>query len=327
MPLLGVLLLAVLTTIKAVSGHVVGALIIPHGDFSFDPTLLPEGTASRQAAEEVSSAARKAGQWVHDLHPDVIFLSSPHGQELSNDFAVYLNSEGNGFVNLGTDLHNGTSYRALLPTTDLSPILSSDLISFLAHGNVTGILNFADSEPSPLRWAEVVPMLMIPHNQSRLMIWSHPLRRYNKSVEMIPELLGLGRDIFDWMEAQPERFAVVISADLSHTHLADGPYGYSPASAKFDAFVGEWMRDPLGSSGSLLRKAAQLQPKALSCGFTGLVLLHGLLERAGGDAFEPKVLANRNATYYGMCVSTYLRLPHQRTQIIRNRRFSSMKQT
>ena len=31
-----------------------------------------------------------------------------------------------------------------------------------------------------------------------------------------------------------ERVLVVVSADLAHTHLASGPYGYSNASEPFD---------------------------------------------------------------------------------------------
>lgn len=35
-----------------------------------------------------------------------------------------------------------------------------------------------------------------------------------------------------------ERVVVVISADLAHTHSADGPYGYSPAAQPFDRACG-----------------------------------------------------------------------------------------
>ena len=35
-----------------------------------------------------------------------------------------------------------------------------------------------------------------------------------------------------------ERVVVVISADLAHTHLSSGPYGYSNASEPFDLVSG-----------------------------------------------------------------------------------------
>jgi aromatic ring-opening dioxygenase LigB subunit len=292
---------------KQINARVVGGLVIPHGDFAFDPSLLPQGSKSRQAAQQVAAAARQAGNWISTLEPDVIFLSSPHGQELNRDFAVYLNSWASGYADIGSDLHNGTSYRIQYPQRRLAPELAGDLLSTLDGCNVTGILNFGDSEDSPLRWAEVIPLLMIPAtNRSLLLVWSHPLRRYNSSVSMIPELLSIGGHIYNWMEPRPERIAVVISADLSHTHLPDGPYGYSEASAKFDRAVGKWAMDPRRFEESLLKEADFYQPKALSCGFTGLVLLHGILAASGFD-FEPHIWANANATYYGMMVATFRR--------------------
>ena len=40
--------------------------------------------------------------------------------------------------------------------------------------------------------------------------------------------------MFRLLEESPQRIAVIISADLAHTHKADGPYGYSNASQPFD---------------------------------------------------------------------------------------------
>lgn len=40
--------------------------------------------------------------------------------------------------------------------------------------------------------------------------------------------------------AEPQRVVVVISADLAHTHSADGPYGFSPHAEPFDRAVRAW---------------------------------------------------------------------------------------
>ena len=40
--------------------------------------------------------------------------------------------------------------------------------------------------------------------------------------------------MYDYLDARQEKIAVVISADLAHTHKASGPYGYSNASEPFD---------------------------------------------------------------------------------------------
>ena len=41
------------------------------------------------------------------------------------------------------------------------------------------------------------------------------------------------------------RKQVLVSSDLAHTHLASGPYGYSPAAEPFDLAVGRWASDPV----------------------------------------------------------------------------------
>jgi len=83
---------------------------------------------------------------------------------------------------------------ALSQTTDrvdidvsLSPNLTT-LLSTSMGSNTTGIKAFADGEPIPLRWAEVVPLYFMKEwvNKTQVAIMSIPLRRYDQSVEMIP---------------------------------------------------------------------------------------------------------------------------------------------
>jgi len=129
---------------------------------------------------------------------------------------------------------------------------------------------------------------------------------------MVPELVATGAAIREWMEQINLRIGVIISGDMSHTHQTSGPYGYSNASGPFDAAVGHWAQNPCQHESSLMKKARSLQDHAMSCGFTGLVLLHGML--CGSDGSSPKfdplsvdqVYVNLNATYYGMLAATFI---------------------
>ena len=47
-----------------------------------------------------------------------------------------------------------------------------------------------------------------------------------------------GASLYAYLESLAEKVVVVISADLAHTHLASGPYGYSNASEPFDKVRG-----------------------------------------------------------------------------------------
>jgi hypothetical protein len=50
---------------------------------------------------EVHLAAVNAGSYVSNLQPDIIFLTTPHGVALTNDFAIYTNSNGSGYALVG----------------------------------------------------------------------------------------------------------------------------------------------------------------------------------------------------------------------------------
>jgi aromatic ring-opening dioxygenase LigB subunit len=336
------------------------AVILPHGDFAVDPSLVPANTKEREAADAVAKAAAEVGHWLsRHVDPDLIFLSTPHGIALSTDFGIYLGSTASGSADIGKDLHNAShaSYRVHLPTIALDPRLSQQLVEELIalQQNISAIQVYADdSFDIPLQWAEVIPLMLIPPRQKqsqlqssplrqrrlddavstastqlrRHLILSQPLRRYTHAPDMVAELVALGRMLRTWIDARPERVAVVISGDMSHTHRPDGPYGYSEMSAAFDAAVGRWAADPCRQAHSLLEEARSLQPEALSCGFTGMVLLHGMLCSGDGDdddimndpnnnegigfdhptAWDAHVWANRNVTYYGMMVASYERI-------------------
>lgn len=317
------------------------AVILPHGDFAWDPTIVPDGGPARQAADAIAAAAHSAGQWLdRSIDPDLIFLSTPHGLSLTNDFAVYLNEAASGSVEIGADLRqNSSSYTVTLPSIALAPELARDLADqlFSRHENVTGM-----EMPlvTPLRWAEVIRLLLIPRRRPLLeqvtrslrrnfyhysnnvrqhLIWSYPLRRFDSAPAMVNELLRLGNWLGTWVESLPgTKVAVVVSGDLSHTHEGTGPYGFSTFSAEMDAALGSWAKDPCENAQDLLITAATLQNITLSCGFTGFVLLHGMLcgEDYGNSVtnvihrrkWNSQVLVNRNVTYFGMMVARYSRI-------------------
>lgn len=70
--------------------------------------------------------------------------------------------------------------------------------------------------------------------------------------------------------------------------------------------VGGWVGVRWAASleeGPLLEEAAALAQQARSCGYTGLVLLHGMLQ--AGGSWRSKLLANEAPTYYGMMTAIF----------------------
>ena len=315
------------------------AVILPHGDFAYDPYLV-DTPEERRAAVDIAQSSRVAANFLHEeIDPDVILLITPHGIALPKDFGVYLGETANGYAEIGSDLHrpNATKYRVTLPSPiHLAPTLAQDLLEHLQGMNVKGISPLPnESTQMPLEWAEVIPLLLVYANATmsertiprQHIIWSQPTRRLDEDMgtNMVEELLQVGKRLFVWTEQRPERFAVLVSADLSHTHRADGPYGYSATSQPFDNFVQQWAQgQPCRNSQVLLKDATALQPHALSCGYTGMVLLHGMMCCARGlcvtenlanaaplinsirheRKWLSKVLVEKNVTYYGMMAAT-----------------------
>eukprot|EP00696_Hemimastix_kukwesjijk_P018662 gnl/Hemi2/7587_TR2611_c0_g1_i1.p1 gnl/Hemi2/7587_TR2611_c0_g1~~gnl/Hemi2/7587_TR2611_c0_g1_i1.p1 ORF type:complete len:316 (-),score=12.23 gnl/Hemi2/7587_TR2611_c0_g1_i1:88-1035(-) len=292
-------------------GRLLGGVVVPHGDFAFDPSLVKFENGSK----ELHQAGQEVGKIVADLAPDLILLTTPHGIALDNNFLFYSNSNGSGYALVGGDLQNPNfpGYKVPLDAT-LAPAIVARIVASLKSPpypvtNVSTLLEFGDSEPATLRWGEVVPLSFIfnhSRHPPRIVVLSMPTRRYNHSQEMVHELLSLGAKLYDTLEALRENVVVVVSSDLAHTHLASGPYGYSAAAEPFDQACGRWAKtlDPE----PLLTTAAELEQQALSCGFTGLVTLMGILSQGGGSTvFAPRLWANFHPTYYGMMVASFLR--------------------
>jgi len=291
-------------------GRIIGAAVIPHGDFAYDPSLVNgEG-----GADELHRTATEVGQWVESLLPDLIFFSTPHGIAENNNFVLYGNTEGSGYAPIGADLLNDCSidppppYNVPLSIT-LSPQIVTDIFTHLNGQlklNISRLIAFGDAEPIPIRWGEVIPLSFLEHHDHNIIVLSMPTRR-NQPVPLLPELIDLGHHLSDYLEQLSQRVAIVVSSDLAHTHLECGPYGYSPTAEPFDQACGRWARtlDPE----PLLITAAGLVDEALSCGYTGLVLLHGILERVNVE-WKPELLSNHHPTYYGMLVARFER-PNQ----------------
>uniref|UniRef100_A0A7S2S8F6 Extradiol ring-cleavage dioxygenase class III enzyme subunit B domain-containing protein n=1 Tax=Mucochytrium quahogii TaxID=96639 RepID=A0A7S2S8F6_9STRA len=278
---------------RVASSKVVGGAVLPHGDFAYNPEL------ARNGSWVVHVGAIVAGKYIQSLEADVIVLITPHGQAVSNDFAIYTNSKLHG----STVIENETITAQGTVATDIV----DDLFTSGLCRNCTKLSTFENSEPQPIRWGEIIPLHFLP-KEPRFIIISVPSKRHESTSDMTPELVELGEGLFTYFESRPERFAFVGSSDLAHTHLESGPYGFSKTAKPFDDAVCKWASDPLKNGHLLLNFARKLVDQALSCGYSSLVVLHSLM--VAGYKFEkyewnPQQLACAHPTYYGMLVSFF----------------------
>ncbi|KAK7496001.1 hypothetical protein BaRGS_00012702 [Batillaria attramentaria] len=294
-----------------VFAKIMGNFVMPHGGIALDPNHFNTTNATAKAeAWEINRACVEVGKEIQLLQPDLVFLSTPHGIADLRNFLFYLNPFGQGYADTDNCQCPPCCYKV---SAKFDAALSKRLVNtFGIQKNVSGLSAYGppgqSSEPFPLRWGEVIPLHFIPDlNKTKVVILSQPSRRYTEDVSMIPELLKLGSSLWGILEELSERVVIIISADLAHTHLASGPYGYSNASEPFDEACGQWAMDI--HKEALLVTAAHYVDRALSCGYTGLVMLHGLLTADDQTAaqWQPRLLANHHPSYYGMMVASFIR--------------------
>jgi aromatic ring-opening dioxygenase LigB subunit len=252
-------------------------------------------------SSRLHDAAYRVGAEIDALQPDLIFLSTPHGLIDGTNFLFYSNSDAEGHADVGT-------YRVSV-SLQVDRAKVRQVVDHLRKSSVTNVSTlsgFVNKEPLPLRWGEVLPLLYAEgtfrHRRPSAILMSQPSRRSTEAVAMIPELRRLGAALFRVFDPWKERVVVLASADLAHTHLPSGPYGFSPAADPFDTACGKWAATL--HSETLIVTAARHALAARACGFTGLVMLDGLLHAARSRGpWRSELLAIGHPSYYGMMVA------------------------
>lgn len=215
-------------------------------------------------APELRAAMEELGRRSAAAGPEVAIVVSPHSVHVEGHFAV---------VTAGRvgEWETDDALAASLLETPL-PILG---VSY--GGNDPATAEF------PLDWGTGVPVEFV--RPPRVVVVA-PAR--DRPLE---EHLRLGEAI----AALPGRVALIASADNGHAHDPDGPYGYDPAAAEFDARLQEILASPRLDFLPL----AELVEPAKADSLWQLLVLQG----AVGESARADVLAYAAPTYYGMLVA------------------------
>jgi aromatic ring-opening dioxygenase LigB subunit len=144
--------------------------------------------------------------------------------------------------------------------------------------------NDAEQAEMPLDWGTEIPLAFL---RARRVVVVSPAR--DRPLE---EHVRAGAAL----RTLPGRHALVASADHGHAHDGDGPYGFDPAAAEYDALVQTIVRDgPLR-----FEQLAPLVDAAKADSLWQLLVLQG----AVGEDATAELLAYAAPTYYGMLVAT-----------------------
>lgn len=150
--------------------------------------------------------------------PDCLAILTPHG--------VY----AEGLITLGVSrtAQGELEQRNIEAATDL------DLASSWAyHGDNLGIpvapVAAPDDAPFPLDWGVTIPLTLLDPGGRLPIAVACPARDLPRK-----KLADWGEALVRAADEQGKRVALIVSADQGHGHAADGPYGYTPASADYD---------------------------------------------------------------------------------------------
>jgi aromatic ring-opening dioxygenase LigB subunit len=249
---------------------IVAAAIAPHGMPAFEPG------PTRDALEEI-------GRRVAAADPETIVVVTPHNVHVSGHFAVV-----DAAAVAGTLAEWGEADRALERPVDRD--LAAALVA-KAEVPIVSVSyggNDAATALAPMDWGTLIPLAFLPELP---VVMVSPARD-----RALSEHEELGCAIAD--AAAGTRIALVASADHGHAHDADGPYGFDPAAAAYDALAVELVRENRLAE---LGRLAELVEAAKADSLWQLAVLHGAL----GEDFDVELLAYEAPTYFGMLCAAY----------------------
>jgi aromatic ring-opening dioxygenase LigB subunit len=269
------------------------ACIAPHGGeviAELAGDMMPRMAATRAAMEEL-------GHRLEAAQPDTVVVITPHGVRVAGAVCVMTTERAIG--TLEGEQGQGRVEVDMAVDTELGRQIAEHAARIYNVPTVTAIYGASGGDGcyTPLDWGAVVPLWFLGAR------WPKP----PSIVSITPSRTLTLRQLYDFGTAVSEvahkmgrRVALVASADWGHAHAADGPYGYDPASAEFDAMVVETVRrDDLDS---LLEADLDFADRAKVDGLWQTVMLAGALRHTpmGGE-----LLSYEAPTYFGMLVAAY----------------------
>jgi aromatic ring-opening dioxygenase LigB subunit len=271
------------------SGIVVGA-IAPHGGIAVAELCTePElgvAAATRAGLEELGRrfAADK---------PETIVVLTPHNVHVEGSFAVIVAGQLEGVV--------GEGGREIALTTPVDVDLSLALLGDLANAGLpaTGV-SYGGNRPAeasmPMDWGALIPLWYMGGRADpppRIVLVS-PARELSGEAHV-----RAGRILAATAAASGRRVGLIASADHGHAHDPNGPYGFDPASAVYDAQVVDLVgRNALAG---LLEIDPAFVAEAQADSWWQMLVLHG----AVGDGFDAELLSYEAPTYFGMLCASF----------------------
>ena len=276
------------------SGIVIGG-IAPHGGIAVaelcDECELPVAAATRAGLEELGRRFEVAA-------PEVAIVLTPHNVHVEGSMAVIVGSLVEGSV----DDERGREISLSCPVdADLADAL---LAGLAGEGLPTTAVSYGSNRPyeasMPMDWGALIPLWYMGGRREPPL----PVVLVSPSRQLPGEAhVEAGRVFAKVAEASGRRVAVIASADHGHAHDPEGPYGFDPASAVYDAQVVELVRE--NRLAGLLEIDPSFVGTAQADSWWQMLVLHGATE----GRFDAELLSYEAPTYFGMLCASFTPRP------------------
>jgi aromatic ring-opening dioxygenase LigB subunit len=255
---------------------VVFGAIAPHGDPAF-----VEGSATRLAFEELGRRLERA-------EPGVTVVFTPHNVHVEGAFAVVTSATLAGSLDelpIELECHVDGELAARVLASLCEAGLPAVGVSYGSNDESLAVM--------PLDWGTLIPLWFLGGrgDEPRPVVVVSPARDLP-----LADHVRAGAAVATACSGR--RAAIVASADHGHAHDPEGPFGFDPAAAEYDARVVELVRE------NRLGDAVEVEPivaAASADSLWQLVLLHGAL----GDGFAVELLSYECPTYFGMLCAAF----------------------
>jgi aromatic ring-opening dioxygenase LigB subunit len=266
------------------------AAIAPHGGIAIAEACTPE---ERELAVATRAGMEELGRRFVAAKPEVVVVATPHNVHISKALAVIVAGRLKGRL-------NGTTPPIELDLPSATELAWQVLDSFAETGLPSVAVSFGSNDPStavaPMDWGVLIPLWFMGGRSKTPtpVVVVTPARELAAS-----DHITAGAAIASAAAASGRRVAFIASADHGHAHLADGPYGYHPAAAEYDALVCDMVRtNRLDRLVEIRREMVEL---AKADSWWQMLMLHGATAGWRGT-----LVSYEAPTYFGMLTATYL---------------------
>ncbi len=286
--------------------------ITPHG-LPEIPTIAGD---EKEAFTKIRTAMERLSENITKADVDTIIIMTPHGLRVegytniygcnytsgelaykSEDFGYKKDDDENNDKSSSDESDNHIEYLKFECDMELAENIYRESL----NRNVPVVLsNFGVSKGTlsdiKMDWGVFVPLWFVRHLQDKVkLVVMNPGRAVS-----LEDLKTMGKVMKEQIEKSGKRVGIIASADQGHAHMENGPYGYNPASKKFDDYIVEIVKND--ELEKLMDIKGAFFDDALADSLWQMVALHGAIDNTElkGEFYEYDV-----PSYFGMLVAGY----------------------